>query len=63
VTDDDRRVSEARRKLIAGQSRAANTARVNRVIPPSDRADDLLAGMGVTAGPDAPVDWKALTRK
>jgi cysteinyl-tRNA synthetase len=63
MTDEERRVSEERRKLIAEASRAANPTRHNRVLPQNDRATDLLARLGVSvADSDGPVNWKALTK-
>jgi hypothetical protein len=60
MTDEERRVSEERRDLIRRQNWENNPRRPNRVIPPSDRADDLLAGIGVTVDSDGPINWKAL---
>ena len=63
MTDEERRQSEERRKLIAQASRAANPTRTNRFIPPSDRATDLLARLGVSVtDADGPVNWRALTK-
>ncbi len=62
MTEAERKLSEERRKLIAAQNRAANPSRPNRVIQPSDRADDLLARIGVHVDNDMPVNWKELTR-
>jgi hypothetical protein len=57
----ERDQSNARRDLIAAQNRASNRPRPNRVIPPADRADEMLARIGITVDDDRPVDWKALT--
>ena len=63
MTDEERRVSEKRRKLIAAQNRAANPHRTNRVVPTRTRADDLAALLGVTlSDDDGPVNWRALTK-
>ena len=62
MTDEERRLSEERRKLIMAQSRAANLRRPNRVIPPADRAEELLARIGVTANDDTAVNWAAIAR-
>lgn len=63
MTEAERELSNARRAQIAGQNRASNRHRPNRVIQPGDRADELLARIGVTL-PDGErdVDWAALTR-
>lgn len=65
MTPAERAESEARRKLIAQQSREANPGhlRRNRVIAPTTLQEDLagLIGFGA-ADDDRPVDWAALTR-
>ena len=63
MIDRERAESEDRRKLIAAQSRAANPPRRNRVIPPADRDQEMLARMGFAVhDDDSPVNWAALTR-
>ena len=63
MTDEERRVSEERRKLIFEQNRASNPHRPNRVLPQNDRASELLARMGVSVtDADGPINWSALTK-
>lgn len=62
MTDAERRESEARRKLIATQSRAANRPRPNRVILPADRDTEILSRTGLYVEEDRAVNWAALTR-
>lgn len=61
MTQAERDESERRRKLIDAQRRAANPPRPNRVIPPADRGDEMLARLGIDDGDDRAIDWKALT--
>jgi len=63
VIQAEREESEARRKHIAAQNRAANPTRSARVVPSTTRADDLAALFGHTLQDDAgPVNWASLTR-
>lgn len=61
MTDAEREQSDARRRMIAEQNRAANRHRPNRVIPAADRGDEMLARIGITVADDRAIDWKALT--
>lgn len=59
----ERDESEARRKLIARQSREANRPRPIRIIEPVDRDREILERTGLAVkDADRPVDWAALTR-
>lgn len=63
MIDREREESEARRVLIASQSRAANPPRRNRVIPPADRSAEILGNAGFAVHhDDSPVNWAALTK-
>lgn len=63
MTDEERRLSEERRKLIAAASRAANPTRTNRVLPQNDRATELLARLGINVSDDdTAVNWAAIAR-
>jgi hypothetical protein len=62
VTQAERDESEARRRLIARQSREANRPRPIRIIEPGDRNREILERTGLAVkGDDGPIDWKALT--
>lgn len=59
----ERDESEARRKLIARQSREANRPRPIRIIAPADRNQEILERTGLAVkDDDGPIDWAALTR-
>ena len=63
MIDRERAESEARRTLIAQQSRAANPPRRNRLIPQSTLEEDMAALLGRSLpGDDQPVNWAALTK-
>lgn len=62
MIDREREESEARRKLIWAQTRAANRPRPNRVIEPYDRSQEILTNVGLWHPPDEGINWAALTR-
>lgn len=63
MIDREREESEARRKHIAAQSRAANPPRRNRLISQSTLGEDLAALLGRSLqADDGPVNWAALTK-
>lgn len=63
MTQEERDQSERQRQLIAQTNRAANRPRAVRVIPPSDRDQEMLERLGFTYyRDDRAIDWAALTR-
>ena len=59
----ERDESEARRKLIARQSREANRPRPVRIIGGGDRNQEILERTGLyVKDDDRAIDWAALTR-
>lgn len=63
MTEAERQESEARRKLIAAQSRAANPPRPVRIVPAADRSDEILERTGFHMNrPGEGINWGALTR-
>lgn len=63
MTQAERDESEARRRHIAAQSRAANPPRPVRIIAPADRDEEMLGKMGFAIQKDDPsVNWSLLTR-
>ena len=62
MIDREREESEARRKLIFAQNRAANRPRPNRVIPAYDRSEEILTNVGLWHPEEEGINWAALTR-